>query len=98
MVVLAVIGLGLLIGAQLTPGETFSSSRPAGSLQPDIYFLVPTIASVSISSLNGTATLVIAQLEGDLSNSTVVNASVVQKDILTFSVPARGYYAIDFLG
>ncbi|MDG6919378.1 MAG: hypothetical protein JRN56_03290 [Nitrososphaerota archaeon] len=98
MVALAVIGLGLVIGAQLTPGENLGSNRPAGSLQPDIYFLIPTTASVSISVLNGTATLIVAQLAGDLSNSTVVSVPVVEKDIVTFSVPARGYYAVDFLG
>jgi len=92
------IGLGLLIGAQLTPGETVGSNRTVGSPQPDIYFLIPTTVSISISTLNGTANLVVAQLAGDLSNSTIVSVPVVQKDIVTFSVPARGYYAVDFLG
>ncbi|MDG7008632.1 MAG: hypothetical protein JRN06_10405 [Nitrososphaerota archaeon] len=98
IVALAVIGLGLLIGAQLTPGESFGSNRTPGDTQPDIYFLIPTTASISVSTLNGTATLVVARLAGDLSNTTIVNVPVVQKDIITFSVPARGYYTVDFLG
>ena len=97
MVVLAVIGLGLLTGAQLIPGETLVSNHPAVTIQPDIYILTPTTASISISTLNGTAAMVVAQLAGDLSNTTIVNVTVVQKDIVTFGIPARGYYAVSFL-
>ncbi|MDG6954868.1 MAG: hypothetical protein JRN33_07825 [Nitrososphaerota archaeon] len=98
MLALAVIGLGLVIGAQITPGETSSTTRPAGVLQPDIYFLIPTSASISVSALNGTASLVVSQIAGDLANAPpIVNVSVVQKDIVTFGVPARGYYSVEFL-
>ena len=95
---LSVIGLGLIIGAQITPGETSISSRPQGVTQPDIYFLIPTTASISISTLNGTASLTVSQINGDLTNAPpIVNVSVVQKDIVTFGVPTRGYYSVEFL-
>ena len=98
MLALSVIGLGLIIGAQLTPGETSTSNRPQGVTQPDIYFLIPTTASISISKINGTASLIVSQINGDLLNaSPIVNVSVVQKDIVTFGVPDRGYYMVQFL-
>lgn len=98
MLALAVIGLGLMIGAQITPGETSSMVRPAGVLQPDIYFLIPTNASISVSALNGTASLVVSQIAGNLADAPpIVIVSVVQKDIIIFGVPARGYYSVEFL-
>ena len=98
MLALSVIGLGLIIGAQLTPGETSTSNRPQGVTQPDIYFLIPTTASISISKINGTASLIVSQINGDLSNvPPIVNVSVVQKEIVTFGVPDRGYYSVQFL-
>ena len=99
MLALAVIGLGLVIGAQITPGGTSTTTRPAGAQQPDIYFLVPTTASISVSALKGTASLVVSQIDGNLANAPpIVNVSVVQKDVITFGVPARGYYSVEFLG
>lgn len=99
LAVLSVIGLGLIIGAQITPGETTMASRPQGVTQPDIYFLIPTTASISISTLNGTASLIVSQIEGDLTDAPpIVNISIVQKDIVDFSVPTRAYYSVEFLG
>ena len=98
MLALVMIGLGLVIAAQITPGETSATTRPAGVLQPDVYFLIPTTASISISTLNGTASLIVSQIDENLADVTpIVNASVVQKDIVTFGVPARGYYSVEFL-
>jgi ABC-type transport system involved in multi-copper enzyme maturation permease subunit len=96
--VLALIGLGLVIGAQITPGGTTFVIRPAGSLVPDINFLLPTTISISVASLNGSALLIVAQITGNLTSSPpIVNASVIQKDIVTFSIPTRGYYEVAFL-
>ncbi|HYA56341.1 MAG TPA: hypothetical protein VED22_06030 [Nitrososphaerales archaeon] len=98
LLVLFVIGLGLVIGAQITPGATSTSSRPPNVSQPDIYFLIPTTASIGISTLNGTASLIVSQINGDLTSAPpIVNVSVVQKDIVTFVVPTRGYYSVEFL-
>lgn len=98
LIALVIIGLGLIVGGQLTPSLSTSSNRPVGDPRPDIYFLVPTAASVSISTLNGSAYLIISQIAGNLSlTPPIVNVSVTQKDIVTFAVPARGYYAVEFL-
>jgi hypothetical protein len=102
LLAVALIGLGLIIAAQVTPGGTVSQTRPAESpvaYTPDIYFLIPATLSISVSTLNGTAYLTVTQLPADLSNVTpVINVSVVQKDIVTFDVPTRGYYSVEFLG
>jgi hypothetical protein len=94
-----IIGLGLLIGGTVIPGETATTTRPANLIQPDIYFLIPTSDSIGVSTLNGTATLVVAQMTGDLASlPPIVNVSVFQKDVVSFSVPNREYYEIEFLG
>ena len=101
LLALALIGLGLIIGAQITPGGTSITTRIAQSPAdyiPDIYFLIPTAVSISISALNGTAYLTVTQIPQDLSNvAPVINVSVAHKDIVTFTAPARGYYSVAFL-
>ena len=97
----AIVGLGLLIGSQLTGGGAASTTSPAEAppnISPSIYLLIPTTASISVASLNGSASLVISQLDANLTSLLpIVNVSVVQKDIVTFTIPTRGYYEVEFL-
>jgi hypothetical protein len=97
----AIVGMGLLIGSQLTGGGTAGTSSPAKAppnISPSIYLLIPTTVSISVASLNGSAHLIVSQLNANLTSlPPIVNVSVVQKDIVTFSISARGYYEIEFL-
>lgn len=101
MTAVAIVGFGLLIGSQLTGGGTAGTTSPAEAppnISPSIYLLVPTTASVSVASLNGSSFLIVSQLNANLTSlPPIVNVSVVQKDIVTFAIPTRGYYEIGFL-
>lgn len=97
----AIVGMGLLIGSQLTGGATASTTSSAAAppnISPSIYLFIPTTASISVASLNGSAHLIVSQLNANLTSlPPIVNVSVVQKDIVTFPIPTRGYYEVEFL-
>lgn len=92
-----IVGLALIVAAELTPGATIVNQTTIGSEIPGTFFLAPSPVSISISSLNGSAMLVVSPLGYNVSElSPIVNISVVSKDIVTFQVPARGYYDVGF--
>ena len=102
VIAVAIVGMGLLLGSQLTAGGTAGVTNPTPeappNITPSIYLLIPTTVSISVSSLNGSAYLIVAQLSGNLTSlPPIVNVSVIQKDIVTFTIPARGYYEVEFL-
>jgi hypothetical protein len=101
VIAVAIVGLGLLIGSQITAGGTEGVTSPSEAppnISPSIYLLIPTTVSVSVASLNGSALLIVAQMTGNLTSlPPIVNVSVIQKDIVTFSIPTRGYYEVEFL-
>ena len=101
LMAVAIVGVGLLIGSQLTGGGTAGTTSLAEAppnISPSIYLLIPTTVSVSVASLNGSASLIVSQLNANLTSlPPLVNVSVVQKDIVTFTIPARGYYEVEFL-
>jgi hypothetical protein len=98
-----VLGLALVASALHTPSANtqITQTYPVpGGFPPPTFFFAPETISVTISSLNVTqAQLVILPLQGNLNPSpeALVNVTVVAKDIVTFDVPTRGYYEIDFV-
>jgi hypothetical protein len=101
LIAVAIVGMGLLIGSQITAGgvtEVTSPAEASPSILQNTYLLIPTTDSVSVASLNGSAYLIVAQMTGNQSNlSPIVNTSVIQKDIVTFTIPMRGYYEVEFV-
>jgi hypothetical protein len=102
IILVFVIGLVVLISALLTPSVSINGnfvSGPAGSEPNQIYFLQPGMdVSISISNLQGSATLLVQQMNGDASfHAPIVNVSVVAQDIVTFSISNRGYYDVSVL-
>ena len=98
---IAIVGVGLLIGSQLTGGGTAGVTSIAEAppyVTPNVFLLIPATVSISISSLNGSAYLIVAPLTGNVTSMTpLVNVSVVQKDIVTFTIPTRAYYDVGLL-
>lgn len=94
---IVVIGLALVTASQLNAGFASTSSITPGTFAPEIYLLYPARASISISVLNGSALLVVAPLDDNISTGPpIVNVSVSHRDTVIFSVRNRGYYSIKF--
>jgi hypothetical protein len=94
---LLVVGVALVVGAEITPATSVTNAPSSGLVVSGTYFLVPTTISISISSLNSSAHLIVAPLGNDLSvGQALVNVSVVSKDIVTFPATVRGYYVVEF--
>jgi hypothetical protein len=92
-----ILGLTVLLVALQTPTSSFDQSLPAGSQARQIYFFQPMMVSISISQLQGNATLLVQPVNYDSSlGEPIVNVSVIAQDIITFSIHNRGYYVVSF--
>lgn len=92
-----VIGIVLLLVAIQTPSGSTEETIPSGSQASQIYFLQPITVSISISQLQGKATLLVQLMNYDSApGSPIANVSVVAQDIVTFRVSSRGYYDVSF--
>ena len=97
MLLIFVVGLAIILVALQTPEASLNLTAPAGTEINQVYFFQPTTLSISISALQGNATLLVQPVNyNSSSGSPVVNVSVIAQDIVTFSVPSRGYYVVAF--
>ena len=91
-----ITGVVCLIASQSVPGVTLMFYPATGNVT-NTYFLVPTTVTITISTLNNPARLILAELNEDLSESPpLVNVSVVSKDIVSVFIPSRGWYVLNF--
>lgn len=94
------VGLVVLIAALQMPLASINESIPAGAAgsEPNqVYFFQPMTLTISISQLQGNATLVVQPVNYDSAlGNPVVNVSVVEQDIVIFTIHDRGYYEVTF--
>ena len=93
-----VVGLAVLIAALQMPLASINESIPAGAAgsEPNqVYFFQPMTLTISISQLQGNATLLVQPVNYDSTlGNPVVNVSVVEQDIIIFTIHNRGYYEV----
>jgi hypothetical protein len=95
--IVMVVGTATLVSSQLVAGITTTQGLTSGVTVSNTYFLVPNTVSVDISNLSTPARLTLAELNPDLSLARpLANVSVMDKDIVSVNVPARGYYILNF--
>lgn len=89
----AAAGIALVASSLLTP---YTGTFGYFSMnQPTLYFLLPVSTTMTMTSFNGSAQLVISPVGPGLSSlSPIVNITVVPKETVTFNVPVRGFYQI----
>jgi hypothetical protein len=99
-IIILVLGIVILIVGFQTPSISTSANSISGLTASDAsqtYFFQPMNVAISISSLQGSAILLVQPLNENTSpGAPVVNVSVVALDIVTFSIPTRGYYSVVF--
>ncbi len=92
-----VVGAATLAASQLVAGVTTSQDLAGGAMVSNTYFLVPTTVSIDISNLSAPARLTLAELNPTLTLARpLANVSVMNKDIVSMNIPARGFYLLNF--
>lgn len=93
-----IIGVVVLLVAIQTPSASLDETIPTGAQASQMYFFQPMTVSISISQLQGNATLLIQPINYDTSLAKpIANVSVIAQDIVTMSIPNRGYYDVSFV-
>lgn len=93
-----IIGVVLLLVAIQTSSASLDETISTGTQAGQIYFFQPMRVSISISQLQGNATLLVQPINYDTSLAKpIANVSVIAQDIVTMLIPNRGYYDVSFV-